>query len=195
MLETRQRLRRNLAWLWLVLCLWAPASRSHETLLRQIMAGLAAQPSRATGFVEEKHLAALAAPLHSAGRMVFRKPDHLEQDTTTPHPEQLVIDADTVAMRSPGAPARRLSLDDSPGLRILADTLRGALAGDLGALQRHFVVEASGGLPQWRISLRPSGNVTAQVIQRATIDGSGADVRQIDIVQANGDEQRIAMTP
>lgn len=170
-------------------------ARADEATLQQIMSGLAAQPSRDTGFTSEKHLSSLSAPVCSQGRLVFRKPDHLEQDTTTPRPERLVIDAETVEITAPDAPAQRISLDDSPALRILADTLRGALDGDLAVLQRHFIIEQTGGQAIWRITLRPSGNVTAQVIKRVYIDGDDARLRQIDIVQANGDEQRITMTP
>ena len=178
----------------LALMLALPA-RADDATLRQIMSGLAAQPSRETGFTSEKHLSSLSAPLRSAGRLVFRKPDHLEQDTLSPRPERLVIEADDVEITTPDAPPRRISLDDSPALRILADTLRGALAGDLAALRRHFIAEEAGSPAAWRITLRPSGNVTAQVIKRVYIDGGDARLCQIDIVQANGDEQRIAMTP
>ena len=178
----------------LALMLTVPA-HAEDAMLQQIMSGLAAQPSRETGFTSEKHLSSLSAPVLSQGRLVFRKPDHLEQDTTAPRPERLVIDADSVEITAPDAPTRRISLDDSPALRILADTLRGALAGDLAVLRRHFIVEEAGGPSAWRITLRPSGNVTAQVIKRAYIDGGDAQLRQIDIVQANGDEQRIIMTP
>jgi outer membrane lipoprotein-sorting protein len=181
-----------------VICLIVPVAipaHADDAVLRQIMQGLAAQPSREAGFVSEKHLSSLAAPVRSQGRLIFRKPNYLEQDTTTPRPERLVIDGDSVTMTSPDAPARQLGLDDSPALRILADTLRGALAGDLSALRRHFLVEEGGPLSQWRITLRPSGNVTAQVIQRVYIDGNGSRVGQLDIVQANGDEQRLSLSP
>ena len=181
---------------WMVVALLMPGPAwADGTLLRQIMSGLAAQPSRETGFVEEKRVAALDAPVRSEGRLVFRKPDHLEQDTTAPRPEKLVIDAGDVTISSPGSPPRRISLDDSPALRILADTLRGALAGDLATLQRHFLIEQTGTIRQWRIILRPSGNEVAQVVERVYIDGTGSELRQIDIVQPNHDEQRITMTP
>jgi outer membrane lipoprotein-sorting protein len=185
----------RLLWAIALLVPIAAPARADDAVLHQIMQAIAAQPSRETGFTSEKHLSSLAAPVRSQGRLIFRKPDHLEQDTTAPRPEQLVIEGDSVTMTTPDGPARRLGLDDSPALRILADTLRGALAGDLSALQRHFLVDEAGPLSQWRITLRPSGNVTAQVIQRAYIDGSGPQVRQIDIVQANGDEQRISTVP
>ena len=173
----------------------AVPARADPATLRQIAQGLANQPSRTTRFTEEKHISSLTQPVRSEGSMVFRKPDTLEQHTTAPQPETLVIAGREVSISRPGAATRRLSVDDSPALRILADTLRGALAGDLAALRRHFRVSEAGPLSAWRITLLPAGNVTAQVVRRATIDGSFAVVRQIDIVQVGGDEQRIMLIP
>nr|WP_321986415.1 outer membrane lipoprotein carrier protein LolA [uncultured Lichenicoccus sp.] len=179
-----------------VLCvLCTMPCRADETLLRQIMQRLAARPSGQAHFSMQKHLSSLAAPSLSQGTLSYRKPDRLEQDTTAPKPERLLIEGDTVSIASPGQPDRTLSLDDSPALRILVDTLRGALSGDLATLRRHFTIEEDGGLGRWRIVLRPTGNVAAQVVKVAYVDGGGADLRQIDIVQANGDEQRMAITP
>ena len=168
--------------------------RADDTLLRQIMQTLAAQPSRQAQFSMQKHLSSLAAPVLSQGTLSYSKPDLLEQDTRTPQPERLLIKGDAVSITSPGQPTRTLPLDESPALRILSDTLRGTLAGDLGTLRRHFTVEGSGSLDRWRVVLHPAGNVTAQVVRIAYVDGAGGDVRQIDIVQANGDEQRMTIT-
>ncbi|WP_428374585.1 LolA family protein [Lichenicoccus sp.] len=170
-------------------------SRASDSVLMQIMQGLAAQPSRQAHFSMQKHLSSLTAPVLSQGTLAYRRPDHLEQDTTVPQPERLLIEGDSVSISSPGQPTRTLPLDESPALRILTDTLRGTLAGDLGTLRRHFTLDESGGIDRWRIVLHPAGNVAAQVVKLATIDGAGSDVRQIDIVQANGDEQRMTITP
>ena len=170
-----------------------PAGAS-DTVLMQIMQGLAAQPSRQAHFSMQKHVSSLAAPVLSQGTLSYRRPDHLEQDTTAPRPERLLIEGDTVSITTPGQPTRTLPIDESPALQVLADTLRGTLAGDLGTLRRHFDVEETGGIDRWRIVLHPSGNVAAQVVRIAYVDGAGSDVRQIDIVQADGDEQRMTIT-
>ncbi len=179
----------------ILLCLGSPASHASDAILGQIMQGLAGQPSRQAHFSMEKHVSSLAAPVLSQGTLSYRKPDHLEQDTNAPRPERLVIDGGTVSIATPGQPSRTLSLDDSPALQILADTLRGTMAGDLATLRRHFTVEETGGVDRWRIVMRPVGNVAAQVVRIAYVDGGGGDVRQIDIVQADGDEQRMTITP
>ncbi len=170
-------------------------SHASDSVLMQIMQGLAAQPSRQAHFTMQKHLSSLAAPLLSQGTLSYRRPDHLEQDTTAPRPERLLVEGDAVSIASPGQPMRTLPLDESPALQILADTLRGTLTGDLATLRRHFTVKESGDIGRWRIVLHPGGNVAAQVIRIAYVDGTGTDVRQIDIVQANGDEQRMTITP
>ncbi len=175
------------------LLLAIPAA-ADEATLRQIMSGLAAAPSRETAFTSRKDLPSLAQPVRSTGRLIFHKPDRLEQITATPRFERLVIDADAVEITVPGAATQRIELDNSPALRLLADTLRGSLAGDLATLRRHFTVEETGPLAGWRITLLPSGNVAAQSIRRVVVDGTGAVIRQIDIAGADGSEQRIIMT-
>lgn len=173
----------------------AGGARADDGVLDQVMAALAGAPSRETRFVAEKHVGALAQPVQSRGRMLYRRPGHLEQITEAPHAERLVIDADQVSMSSPGQATRRLELDDSPALGILADTLRGALSGDKETLLRHFRIAEQGPLAAWRLTLLPSGNVAAQVVKAAYLDGTAGTVRQIDIVQANGDETRIQLQP
>ena len=87
-----------------------------DTVLTQIMQGLAAQPSRQAHFSMQKHLSSLAAPVLSQGTLSYRRPDRLEQDTTAPQPERLLIEGGTVSITSPGPPGRPLPIAASPAL-------------------------------------------------------------------------------
>jgi len=174
-----------------------PAVADAASLAEDIMARMAALPSRSTNFVEEKRLTSLIAPLISCGRLVFTpaagpSAARLEQDTEAPKPERVVIDGDQLTIaQSDGAP-RTLSLDDYPALRTLADTLRAALAGDLATLRRLYAIEEQGTMQAWRLMMVPRDAALRRVLARVTLDGSGAELRQIDI-QSDGDEQRLTI--
>jgi outer membrane lipoprotein-sorting protein len=170
------------------------AAAPSASLAETIMAQLAALPSRSTGFVEEKRLASLTAPLISRGRLVFVRPAHLEQDTEAPKPERLVIDGDELTITTDGEAPRRIALDAHPALRALADTLRAALAGDLATLRRLYAIEEQGTMQAWRLLLVPNAAPLRRALARVTLDGSGAGLRQIVIQQANGDSQRLLLT-
>jgi len=162
-------------------------------LAEAVMAQLAALPSRTTRFVEEKRLASLTAPLVSRGRLVFIRPAHLEKDTEAPKPERLVIDGDQLTIAEAGEAPRTVALDEHPALRALADTLRAALMGDLATLRRIYAIEEQGTMQAWRLMLVPHAPALRGALARVTLDGGGAELRQIVIQQANGDAQRLTL--
>ena len=167
----------------------APAA----SVLDHIMASIAALPARRASFTEEKRLSSLSQPLESRGVLVYRPPDHLEKDTETPRRESLVIDGDTLTIAEGDAAPRRVPLDESPVLRALADTLLAVVAGDITTLRRLYDVQEQGDAGAWRLLLLPIQPGLRTAVARVTVDGSGTDIRQIDIQQRNGDEQRMTI--
>ncbi len=75
------------------------------------------------------------------------------------------------------------------------DLVRGTLAGDLGALQRHYRVAVEGTARAWRLTLTPTEAQLAGFIRVVRIDGEGTEPRQIDTIQANGDWSRMVIEP
>jgi predicted LPLAT superfamily acyltransferase len=177
---------------------FAPGAAQAASLAETVMAQMAALPSRTAGFVEEKRLASLTTPLVSRGHLVFTQPSrlepsHLEKDTETPKPERLVIDGDQLTIAGDGAAPRSVALDEYPALRALADTLRAALGGDLATLRRLYAIEEQGTPQAWRLLLMPRQPALRRALARVTLDGGEADLRQLVIQQANGDEQRMTI--
>ncbi len=158
------------------------------------MQGLADVPARRATFREEKTVSMLRAPLISTGRLVWRRPSHLEKITTQPSPESLIVEGDRLTITIGRDAPRTVDLRAQPEIRALVDTLRGVLAGDLAELRRSFDVRAEDGLT-WRITLRPTDPDLARVLRAVTIDGAGNTPTAIDMVQADGDEQRLTITP
>jgi hypothetical protein len=166
-----------------------------ERQVSVLMERLAQVPERQARFHEEKTLAALEHPVASVGRLVYRRPNHLEKHTTEPVTESLVVEGDTLTIAFGRDPARTVDLAAAPELQALVDTVRGTLAGDLKTLQRYYTIEAAGTLPSWRLTLTPSAPVVARFVRRVIVDGAATNPTLIQIVQVNGDEQRMFIEP
>jgi outer membrane lipoprotein-sorting protein len=159
--------------------------------LAALMDRLAQVPERQARFHEEKTLASLERPIASAGRLVYRRPNHLEKHTTEPVTESLVVEGEKLTIALGRDPARIVDLASAPELQALVDTVRGTLAGDLKTLQRYYTIEAAGTPPSWRLTLTPSAPVVARFVRRVIVDGAATNPTLIQVVQANGDEQRM----
>jgi Outer membrane lipoprotein carrier protein LolA-like len=165
----------------------APAPR----WLGELMGRLARIGERHATFREERRFAALTRPLMSQGWLVYRRPSYLEKTTAAPQPEHLVVDGDRLTVTEGDAAPRRLSLDSQPEVEALVDAIRGPLSGDLAALERSYRVQADGRLAAWRLTLTPTDPRVQAMLRAAEIEGADTDVRQVRIIQANGDEQRM----
>ncbi len=177
-----------------MLCLVPSPALAAELDVAELMARLAAVPERRATFHETRRFSALDRPLESTGRLLYRRPGHVEKLTTWPEPESLVIDGDRLVLTSGNEPPRVVDLSGQPELRTLVEAIRGPLSGDLAALQRAFTVRAEGTPGAWRLDLSPLDPRAARFLRRVGIAGAGADVQEVLLVQANGDEQRTQIT-
>lgn len=160
-----------------------------------LAAQLAAVPERRATFQEEKTIGALAQPLLSWGRLSYQRPARMEKVTTGPQPEQLVVDGSRLVLTEGQDPPRAVDLDSVPELRALVDTVRGTLSGDLPSLRRSFDLAVSGTAAGWRMVLTPRDPRVAKLVARVVIDGAGSNPLTITTTQANGDTDRLSITP
>ena len=163
--------------------------------LAALMAGLAAVPERRATFQETRRFAALDQPLISTGRLLYRRPGYLEKITDWPQSESLVVDGARLVLTMGNEAPRVVDLGGQPELRTLVDAIRGPLAGDLAALRRAFSVTASAAGDGWTLELVPLEPRAARLLRRAQISGIASDVRDVALVQANGDEQQMTIRP
>ncbi len=163
-------------------------------LLGALMARLAAVPSRRALFTETKTLAALRLPLHSSGRLAYRRPDRLDKITTWPQPEVLTVRAGRLRLTTDGA-TRRIDLAAQPVIAALVEAVLGTLAGDLAGLRRDYHVRASGDLAAWRLVLTPRGAALAGLLRQVAITGRAGWLLRLRTVQTNGDVTVMIMTP
>jgi hypothetical protein len=170
-------------------------AQSSPPPIDELMRRLAAVPASRASFTEEKSIAALTAPVRSEGRLVYRRPGHLEKTTAGPNAESLMVDGDRLSIIAEGQPPRLIDLDSEPALRGLVDAVRGTLAGDLATLRRSYDVAMQGSLTEWRLTLTPRDQSLKQLLRQVTVEGSGTDLHAVRIIQANGDQSLMTIRP
>ena len=171
----------------------APAWSS--TQLDELAARLRAVPESHADFTEIRYLAALSTPLESTGTLSYRRPDHLEKITEAPRPERMVVDGAHLTITAGNQPPQEFDVDSRPEIRALVETVRGALSGDIALLQTLYAVHGEGSLAGWRLTLTPRDPDLARMLRLVRIDGNWADLRFIQIVATNGDDDRMTITP
>lgn len=180
--------RRWLMTVGVLVC--ALPARADDPLTR-LFAELGARPERHARFVERKFSALLKAPVESTGTLIFRAPDILERRTIEPQRESVRIQGSVVTYE--GAPVRgqaqkrTLALSDAPLLEALVESLRATLAGNLPELRRHYDVTMKGSGQAWQLTLTPRARTLREAVERIELRGAGADINQLEIVEANGD--------
>lgn len=162
--------------------------------LSQLMQGLAQNKSGRATFVEKKYIAVLEAPVESSGELLYTAPDRLEKRTLKPKPESLLIDAGTLTVER-GKRRMVLRLQDYPELVAFTESIRGTLAGDTAALKRIYNLDLEGNQERWTLTLRPVETKMLDVVQRIRIGGSHAEVKTVEIEQADKDRSVMVITP
>jgi hypothetical protein len=145
-------------------------------------------------FSEKKYLSMLKQPLESSGLLIYDAPDHLEQRTSKPRPQSVVLDRGIVTLQI-GQRRRVLRLADYPQLAPLIDSIRAILAGDRAALERAFELDFSGTLAHWQLRLQPRDAQLAATLTRIEVQGEGDAVREVQVQQSDGDRSVMRITP
>jgi hypothetical protein len=162
--------------------------------LAQLMEDLARSKGGRVRFVETKYLSLLDKPLVSSGEMTFTAPDRLEKRTLAPRPETLLLDNDRVTIERD---QRKLSvsLASQPEALAFADSIRGTLNGNRQSLEKHYGLHLAGSRDHWTLTLLPSEQSIAAIIQRITITGQRSRIRTIEYLQADGDRAVMSIDP
>jgi len=169
---------------------FAPAGRAADPPLElpRLMAELAKNGPGTVRFKEVKSVAFLKQPIELTGTLTYTAPARLEKRTLTPREERFIIDRDRLLIeRSASGQHLQLRLSDYPAVQAFGESIRGTLAGDLGALQRFYRVELDGTWADWRLILLPSEPQMAELVQRVLIGGDHGRVRRIEVLETSGD--------
>lgn len=177
------RLKRWLTVAGCLLCL-APAHAAWD--VNALMQALALNKSGRASFIEKKYIALLDTPVESSGELLYTAPDRLEKRTLKPRPESLLIESGSLTVER-GKRRMVLRLTDYPELVAFTESIRGTLAGDQVALRRIYNLDLDGTEERWTLTLRPVETKMLAVVQRIRIGGSRAEVKTIEIEQADKD--------
>jgi outer membrane lipoprotein-sorting protein len=171
------------------------AATAHAAFnLDQLMAGLAQHKGGRAKFVEKRYLAVLDRPLVATGEMTYTPPDRLEKRTLTPKPETLVLDKDQVSIERDRR-KMSISLASRPEALAFVDSIRNTLAGNLGALEKNYTLQLSGSNDNWTLTLSPTAQQIAALLQRITVSGSQDQIHTIDYLLADGDRSELTIEP
>ena len=152
----------------------------------RLMQGLAQQRGGKVAFSEKKYIALLDRPVESSGELVYQPPARLEKRTLKPNVESLVLDRDVLVIER-GKQKYTLQLQQYPEITAIVDSIRSTLAGDLKALERQYRVDLQGDPERWTLTLLPSDARIAAIVQRIQISGTRDELRQIEMLLADGD--------
>jgi hypothetical protein len=155
--------------------------------LPQLMARLASVRAATANFVERRYQQMLTEPQQSSGRLVYVAPDKLQKDVLQPATERMMVDGGTLVVEREGDRPRRLALEDYPAIGAIIESVRGTLAGDLLALERHYRVSLEGSAAGWTIVLDPADAKLREFVTAIRISGREGKVERIVTQEAGGD--------
>ncbi|MEF8751164.1 MAG: LolA-related protein [Candidatus Accumulibacter necessarius] len=162
--------------------------------LPQLMDDLSRTRGGRARFVETKYIALLDRPVVASGEMSFTTPDRLEKRTLTPRPEVLLLDKDRLTLER-GQQKLSIDLASQPEAMAFVDSIRGALTGNRQALERNYALHLAGSRDNWTLTLLPSEQAIAAIVQKITITGQRNRIRSIEYLQADGDRAVMNIEP
>ncbi|MFY9344569.1 MAG: outer membrane lipoprotein carrier protein LolA [Planctomycetota bacterium] len=156
---------------------------------RALFAAFAKLPGLEATYEEEKHLALLAAPLKSRGRMLFLPPGYLARAVEAPEKSLLVITPDE--LRIDGRDGREvIDLKRSDRVRLFVTALVQVFAGNEPVLAKSFTVDYAldaRSKTGWTLVLLPKEKALQQMIKSMTLRGEGVAVTAVEVEDPNGD--------
>lgn len=157
--------------------------------LRRVLGEVAGQALTAAPFLERRVSPLFATPQESRGTLSFRPPATIEKRTTSPIRETLTLTADLVTIDpGTGAPPTVIRVDSQQGqLASYVTGLRAILSGDDKLLRQVFDVRLARSGDNWTLQLQPRGPLPRRGIRKIIARGVGAQLRQIETTEINGD--------
>jgi hypothetical protein len=155
--------------------------------LAQLERRLARTPPVTTDFVEYRFSHLLKKPLRSGGTLEYRADGVMVRNVVVPNREVTEVDGEQVRIARAGKPARTLSLQRAPQLRVLLGSFRALLEGRLLPLQQEFEVTLEESAAQWTLTLKPRDPGLAKHLARIDVHGSGDRPACLEALEPDGD--------
>jgi hypothetical protein len=189
---SKTRVERLLRAFLLLLAMGANTAWAFD--LGELMGLLAGQKSGEARFTEQRFVRGLEGPIEAAGTLSFAAPDRLTRQTTSPRPETMAVEGNTLTL-SRGGRTRTLTLDSMPELQGMVEAMRGTLNGDAQTLQRHFSSKLSGSRTSWSLDLKPIDERLAAQVDSVRLTGRNGEVLGIEMAFRGGDRSDMNIVP
>ena len=154
-----------------------------------LLSAFSKMPGLEARFREEKHIALLAKPLESRGRLFFTHPGLLLRRVETPRPSEVIITGDSLRFRD-ATGEQALDLRTRKDIRPFVESLTWILAGNRKALESVYGVSFSAetSATPWQLTLKPKVEPLSRLVAHIRISGRGFAVAQIEVAETNGDK-------
>ena len=176
------------------LALALSASSAWAFDLPELMSLLAQHRSGEATFTEQRFVRGLEGPLDASGVLTFTAPDRLMRRTTSPRPETMSVEGNTLTL-SRGGRTRTVALDSMPELLGMVEAMRGTLSGNAQSLQRYFRSTLTGTSNDWALELQPIDERLAAQVRTMRLTGRGGEVLGVEMEFIGGDRSVMNITP
>ncbi|MBC7982856.1 MAG: outer membrane lipoprotein carrier protein LolA [Candidatus Obscuribacterales bacterium] len=162
---------------------------------RVLLATTLQQPSRALSqaqvlkgrFTHHKHLSELPQPLAANGDFTFARDLGVYWHTQKPFDSAFILTSKGIVQRDEGTETLRMSADDQPAVRVIANIFSALFTLDMTALSGTFDVFSKPSTDKrWSIGLKPKSTAIAGVFKEALISGA-TEIEQVILIDKHGD--------
>lgn len=143
-------------------------------------------------FVHRKHLAEIPQPLVANGEFTYARSLGVYWHTQQPFDSVFVLTQSGIVQHDEGAETVRLSAQEQPAVRVIADIFLALFTLDVSSLSATFDLYGKSQGERWIVGLRPKSATIGSVFKQATITGA-KDVEQVVLVDAHGDRTVIEL--
>jgi outer membrane lipoprotein-sorting protein len=154
-----------------------------------LLSAFSKMPGLEARFREQKHIALLARPLESRGRLFFTHPGLLLRRVEAPRPSEVIITGDSLRMRDASG-EQALDLRTRKDIRPFVESLTWILAGNRKALESVYAVsfQPETNAAPWQLTLKPKVEPLSRLVAHIRISGRGFAVAQIEVAETSGDK-------
>jgi len=171
----------------------ASGAKLLETTLSRPAARLAHARTLAGDFRQRRQLRELPKPLIASGEFVFARDLGVYWHTAVPFDSVIVLNQAGMTQIDEGAPALRMSADEQPAVRLVANLFAALFTLDVTRLEQDFELYDATEGKRWTLGLKPRAPALAGVIRQVIVAGSD-DVESVELMDAQGDRTLIELT-
>ena len=155
---------------------------------------LKAHAKPVVAFEEVRESPWLSAPVVAKGSMRIT-PDGLEKRVESPRSETWLLLADRVEWHSADGRKSQILFSQAPALGALAKVLERVVAGDFAGLEKDFDINLGGNEHAWRALLAPRDPQVRRALESIEIQGTGADVQVLIVIDRQGEKTTTRLQP